>query len=357
MLTHLLGQNVEQLAEKLAIYRTAWRESGHPGDGHVTLMLHTFVGDDDDEVREVVREPMIEYLASALDLTEKAAWSFPAFKERASATGQTLSQMFAAESLTPEEKSAILNHAFERYFETSGLFGTVETCLAMVERLKGVGIDELACLIDFGVASSAALQHLEHLNRLRELAGNAPAPAAGSSAVPALIARHKVTHLQCTPSMATLLTADRESRLALRGLTTMLVGGEALSPSQAQTLGELVLGNGGQHVRAHGDHGLVVHATRSPAARPRFPSDGRSPTPSCTSSTTTCSRCRWARRGTCTSVAKGVARGYWRRPDLTADRFVRTPSAIPTDASTGPGTWRPIVPTATSSFSVGATNR
>ena len=242
VLTHLLGQNVEQLAEKLAIYRTAWRESGHPGDGHVTLMLHTFVGDDDDQVREVVREPMIGYLASALDLTEKAAWSFPAFKERASATGQTLSQMFAAESLTPEEKSAILNHAFERYFETSGLFGTVETCLAMVERLKRVGIDELACLIDFGVASSAALQHLEHLNRLRELAGDAPAPVAGSSAIPALIARHKVTHLQCTPSMATLLTADRESRLALRGLTAMLVGGEALSPSQAQTLGELVLG-------------------------------------------------------------------------------------------------------------------
>ena len=49
---------------------------------------------------------MIGYLASALDLTEQAAWSFPAFKERASATGQTLSQMFAAQSLTPEEKSA-----------------------------------------------------------------------------------------------------------------------------------------------------------------------------------------------------------------------------------------------------------
>jgi len=53
--------------------------------------------------------------------------------------------------------------------------------------LKSVEIDELACLIDFGVASSAALQHLEHLNRLRELAGDAPAPVPGSSAIPALI--------------------------------------------------------------------------------------------------------------------------------------------------------------------------
>jgi natural product biosynthesis luciferase-like monooxygenase protein len=328
VLTHLLGQNVEQLAEKLAIYRTAWRESGRPGNGYVTLMLHTFVGDDDDQVREVVREPMVGYLASALDLTEQAAWSFPAFKERASATGQTLSQMFAAESLTPEEKSAILSHAFERYFETSGLFGTVETCLAMVQRLKRIGIDELACLIDFGVASSAALQHLEHLNRLRELAGNAPAPAAGHSAIPVLIARHKVTHLQCTPSMATLLTADRESRLALRGLKAMLVGGEALSPSQAQTLGELVLG---KVVNMYGPtettvwsstYTLTGSETTVPIGRPiantalYILDHQMQPVPVGTP-------------GDLYIGGKGVARGYWRRPDLTADRFVHDPFGDP----------------------------
>ena len=68
--------------------------------------MHTFVGDDDGQVREVVREPMIDYLAGALDLTEQAAWAFPAFKERASATGQTLSQMFAAQSLTQRRSLA-----------------------------------------------------------------------------------------------------------------------------------------------------------------------------------------------------------------------------------------------------------
>jgi natural product biosynthesis luciferase-like monooxygenase protein len=259
VLTHLLGQTVEQLAEKLAIYRTAWRESGHPGNGYVTLMLHTFVGDDDDQVREIVRGPMIGYLASALDLTEQAAWSFPTFRVRAAATGQTLSQMFAAQSLTPEEKSAILSHAFERYFETSGLFGTVESCLAMVDRLKGIGIDEVACLIDFGVASSTALEHLEHLNRLRERAGHVRAQPAGHSAIPALIARHQVTHLQCTPSMATLLTADRESRLALRGLRAMLVGGGTAVRITGADPGRARARGAGQHVRAHGNHGLVVH--------------------------------------------------------------------------------------------------
>jgi hypothetical protein len=328
VLTHLLGQSVEQLAEKLSIYRKAWREHGHPGDGYVTLMLHTFVGDDDDQVREVVREPMIDYLASALDLTEQAAWSFPAFKERASATGQTLSQMFAAQSLTPEEKSGILSHAFERYFETSGLFGTVETCLAMVHRLKGIGIDELACLIDFGVASSTALQHLEHLNRLRELAGNVSVQAAGQSEIPALITRHKVTHLQCTPSMAGLLTADRESRLALRGLRVMMVGGEALAATQAQDLGELVLG---KLINMYGPTETTVwsstytvtgNETTIPIGRPiantaLYILDHRMQLVPIGSP------------GDLYIGGKGVARGYWKRPDLTADRFVSDPFGGP----------------------------
>jgi natural product biosynthesis luciferase-like monooxygenase protein len=328
VLTHLLGQTVEQLAEKLAVYRRAWRENGHPGNGYVTLMLHTFVGDDDDRVREVVRAPMIDYLASALDLTEQAAWSFPAFKERASATGQTLSQMFAAQSLTPDEKSAILSHAFERYFETSGLFGTVETCLAMVRRLKEIGIDELACLIDFGVGSSAALRHLEHLNRLRERAGDVPAQAAAHSAIPALIARHKVTHLQCTPSMASLLTADRESRLALRGLRAMLVGGEALSAAQAQTLGELVLG---KVINMYGPTETTVWSstytvtgeeTTIPIGRPiantaLYILDRRmEPVPVGTP-------------GDLYIGGKGVARGYRNQPELTADRFVSNPFGGP----------------------------
>jgi natural product biosynthesis luciferase-like monooxygenase protein len=328
ILTHLLGQSAEQLAEKLAIYRKAWRDHGHPGNGYVTLMLHTFVGDDDDQVRETVREPMINYLAGALDLTEQAAWSFPAFKERASATGQTLSQMFAAQSLTPGEKSAILNHAFERYFETSGLFGTLETCLAMVHRLKGLGIDELACLIDFGVASSTALRHLEHLNRLRELAGDIPVQTAGRSAIPALIARHKVTHLQCTPSMAALLTADRESRLALRGLRAMMVGGEALSAPQAQELGELVLG---KLINMYGPTETTVwsstytvagNETTIPIGRPIAN----------TALYILDHRMQVVPIGTPGDLyigGKGVARGYWKRPDLTADRFVSDPFGGP----------------------------
>ena len=328
ILTHLLGQSVEQLVEKLSIYRKAWREHGHPGNGYVTLMLHTFVGDDDDQVREVVRQPMIEYLAGALDLTEQAAWSFPAFKERASATGQSLSQMFAAQSLTPEEKAAILSHAFERYFQTSGLFGTLDTCLATVLRLKEIGIDEIACLIDFGVASSTALQHLEHLNRLRELAGDVTGQPARPSTIPALIARHKVTHLQCTPSMARLLTADRESRLALRGLRAMMVGGEALSAPLAQELGELVLG---KLINMYGPTETTVWSSSYTVAG----DESTIPIGRPVANTVLYILDRHMQLvpigapGDLYIGGKGVARGYWKRPDLTADRFVGDPFGGP----------------------------
>lgn len=324
VLTHLLGQSVAQLAEKLSVYRQAWREHGHPGHGYVTLMLHTFVGDDDGGVREIVRQPMTDYLASALDLTEQAAWSFPTFKEHAAGAGRSLGETFAAQSLTAEEKAAVLEHAFERYFETSGLFGTVDTCLTMVQRLQEIGIDEIACLIDFGVPSAAALRHLEHLDRLREAAGAALSHRGEESTVADLITRHKVTHLQCTPSMARLLTAERQSRLALRGLTAMLVGGEALPAPLAADLGELVLG---KLINMYGPTETTVWSstyevagdeTTIPIGRPiantaLYILDERmEPVPIGTP-------------GDLYIGGKGVARGYWRRPDLTADRFVSDP--------------------------------
>jgi len=83
VLTHLLGQSVSELADKLAVYRSAWKERGHAGVGHVTLMLHTFVGEDDDAVREIVRAPFTAYLRSSIDLIKNDPWAFGTFKRPA----------------------------------------------------------------------------------------------------------------------------------------------------------------------------------------------------------------------------------------------------------------------------------
>jgi natural product biosynthesis luciferase-like monooxygenase protein len=225
VLTHLLGQTVEEVGRKIAAYRAARREHGHSPDGQVALMLHTFIGDDVDVVRETVRGPMTEYLRSAMGLVKNFASSWSAFKKRED--GTSVSGLDFSD-FTSEEVEELLDYSFERYFETSALFGTPERCLAMVDELKEIGVDEVACLIDFGVETDAVLEHLGRLNDLRE-AANARAEGEGASldhSLAAEIERHSVTHMQCTPSMASMALMDDATSAALKGLQTLLVGWE-----------------------------------------------------------------------------------------------------------------------------------
>src|SRR5205085_3675648 len=187
LLTHLVGQKIEDLAEKIRIYRTARRENGHAGDGQVTLMLHTFVGEDLEAVRETVREPFSNYLRSSVDLLKNSPWGFaparlaPGAQVRKTSTGPS--------NLTEEELSTLLEHAFDRYFENSSLFGTVDVCLRMVEQLRAIGVDEIACLIDFGVDSQAALDSLRLLNEVRQRSNEGVGEAVADYGLAALARR------------------------------------------------------------------------------------------------------------------------------------------------------------------------
>jgi natural product biosynthesis luciferase-like monooxygenase protein len=179
VLTHLLGQTLDEVAKKIAVYRQARTAAGHdPTTGRVTLMLHTFVGDDDAEVRELVRQPMKNYLRSSLKLVLDVASSYPAFKSRlgtrATRDGDRPREPhdFDLRTLPSEEIDAMVDFAFERYFETSGLLGTPPTCARMLERCKRAGVNEIACLLDFGVPTDRVMASLEYLNHVRERANN-----------------------------------------------------------------------------------------------------------------------------------------------------------------------------------------
>jgi alkanesulfonate monooxygenase SsuD/methylene tetrahydromethanopterin reductase-like flavin-dependent oxidoreductase (luciferase family) len=180
-------------------------------------MLHTFVGPDLDEVRRKVRTPFLKYLKTSTDLIKKARWECPAF---ATSANRRLSPV-EDDRLSDEEMQVLMDHAFERSFKTSGLFGTPETCLEMVDRLKEIGVDEIACLIDFGVDSDSVLDSLRHLNELREQAN--PPEGGGDYSIPTQLRRHGVTHFQCTPSLAQMPAADAGS-LALAGRSAVAAG-------------------------------------------------------------------------------------------------------------------------------------
>src|SRR5205085_2324895 len=187
---------------------------------HVTLMIHTFISDDLDYVRRTVHQPFTDYLRTSVNLLRTSA--------------RSLGRDLDSHDLTDTDMQAILAHAFDRYFNTSALLGTPESCATLIAKLKAVGVDEVACLIDFGVADEEVLANLTHLNRLR-VESNAPAAVADYS-IAEQTKTHQVTHLQCTPSMMKMLLAEPETAAVLPHLRHVLIGGEALPVTLARQL-------------------------------------------------------------------------------------------------------------------------
>jgi len=155
MLTHQLGQSHDALAANIALYRSELAAAHGPdARGHVAVMLHTMIGDDRDQVRDIVREPFSNYLRSSIDLIARDTVG--------AAPGD-----FDLSRLPERDKEFMVRLSFDRYFNDAGLFGTVDDGVEVVRRLRSIGVDEIACLIDFGVEQDLVLRNLRHLGELR----------------------------------------------------------------------------------------------------------------------------------------------------------------------------------------------
>ena len=315
VLTHLLGQSIEELTEKIALYRASRAAHGHdPASGKVTLMLHTFIGNDLAAVRETVRAPFTNYLRSSVDLIRNliASMQLP----------------LDLNTMSPQDMDALLAYAFDRYFETSALFGTPQSCQAMLDRLSAIGVDEAACLIDFGVESEAALRGLDQIAALQaERAARAQAAAQAQAADFSLAAqarRYQATLLQGTPSLLRLLSLSPENLDALQGLRALLLGGEALPPALANELRQRLPA---RLINMYGPtettiwsatHEVETIGSTVPIGRPianpqLYVLDAAmQPLPVGVG-------------GELYLGGDGLARGYWNRPALTAERFTPDP--------------------------------
>lgn len=230
ILTHLLGQSIEDLAIKIKAYRTALANNDFdPDSGKVALMLHTFVAEDAEQVKAIVEKPFKAYLSHSFNLLKPIAEEM---------------------GLDPEAHfESILDLGFNRFYNTSSLFGSPESCLEQIERCYNIGVNEIACLIDFGVDEDQVLSNLNHLNRLKELVRRRKVQydymlrrmelLDESQAIHALINKHQINHIQSTPSFYEELLMDDNGRQSLEQMDTLLVGGEALKKSLAKRLVEL----------------------------------------------------------------------------------------------------------------------
>ncbi|MDQ3288578.1 MAG: AMP-binding protein [Pseudomonadota bacterium] len=140
------------------------------------------------------------------------------------------------------------------------------------------------------------------------------------------IARHGITHLQCTPSMAGTIPTMTQNRADLASLRQVLIGGEALALDLVDSLHQH-LPETTRIVNMYGPTETTVWSTTQPLSRaPEKVTIGRP------IANTQCyvldSFLQLAPPGSAGQLhlaGAGVARGYHRRPELEAERFFDLP--------------------------------
>lgn len=155
VLSALIGLSMDDLAERVSVYRAARAEAGlDPATGTVTVMVHAFVGTDGDQVRAEVLEPMRAYLRSYLAQQRDASVALP----------------------SDDDLELQVEFATERYLNGLAMIGTPERCAEVTRRLAGCDVDEIACLIDFGVPPAKVLRSIRRLGAFAAARSAAGAP-------------------------------------------------------------------------------------------------------------------------------------------------------------------------------------
>jgi len=153
--THLLGQSVDEVAGKIAIYRQPGgcrlRPGHRQGDAHAAHVRRR-------RRRRRARAgspAMKEYLRSSIKLMLDFAWSFAAFKRPGGGAEKpedvdlrscrrARSMPFSISRLSATSRPAAFRHAIDLRGDGAAL--------------QARGVDEIACLLDFGVPTERVLR-------------------------------------------------------------------------------------------------------------------------------------------------------------------------------------------------------
>jgi natural product biosynthesis luciferase-like monooxygenase protein len=148
ILAALVGYSPDDLRKNVGRYRQARARHGHdPEQGMVSVMAHTFIGESNGAVKEKVRAPLTHYLRMYIN--------------------QFANFGYAGDEVSEEDKDTIVGKAFEHYFEHGTLIGTPNKCSRLIARLIEAGVNDIACLIDFGLDFDSVMQSLGYLDELR----------------------------------------------------------------------------------------------------------------------------------------------------------------------------------------------
>lgn len=156
VLCSLTNHTFESLEKNIQLYRQSRLDHGHnPLQGIVSTMVHTYVGENNEEVKTKVKKPLHGFLNDYINQNE----TLNPFKDKNK----------IVRDIIDNERETLLNYAFEKHFSQTSLMGSKQKCAAMVEKLHNLGVNEVACLIDFGLSQQDVLIGLNSLVELKNI--------------------------------------------------------------------------------------------------------------------------------------------------------------------------------------------
>ncbi|TDO73428.1 amino acid adenylation domain-containing protein/natural product biosynthesis luciferase-like monooxygenase protein [Flavobacterium chryseum] len=155
ILTGLFNGNFSELEEKIAVYRKAYKKNNHKKDGDkVVLMLHTFLDETIEKSHEKARPSMKKYLLKSLEMSGKLASEY--------GNDQLI------ESINPKTVEELLLFSVNKYLKENSLIGNIESSFSILNKAVQSGVDEIACLVDFGIDKTAVLEALPRITQLKD---------------------------------------------------------------------------------------------------------------------------------------------------------------------------------------------
>lgn len=155
VLTSLLNGTLESVEPKIKLYRESLAKHGHePQAGKVTLMIHTFLGNDINIVKERVRRPFCNYLKTHYDLLENLA--------------RGMGLKVSLKNFSEDDIDSLLLFGVEGFMKGRSLIGTPASCRSLVDKISKAGVDEIACLIDFVQNFDYVMESLPYLKQLKD---------------------------------------------------------------------------------------------------------------------------------------------------------------------------------------------
>ncbi len=143
LLTHLLMQDIDSLAEKLELYRQNLLEFGFdPTQKQVTVMLHTYIHSEPGMAYKKAKKPLEEYFHAHLRL---------------------LANMQGDSQTTESFTADYFETKVKNFVENKCLIGTPKNCMKLLHQLKAIGVTEIATLVDFGLSEEDVLEGVESI--------------------------------------------------------------------------------------------------------------------------------------------------------------------------------------------------